>query len=98
MPVGFADHRAGFEPEQIHDLVAVDIGADRVEVLFLLQLAHAIFHLVHGAGEHHRLAAVLRGGVGACKAVQTLVQMASVFHIASDRGIRPRLIHIAVEP
>ena len=43
------------------------------------------------------LALVLRGRVGARKAVQTLVQRASVLDVAADRGIRPRLLHVAVE-
>ena len=95
--VRLANQRSRFNAEQLHDFVTVQIRADRVEILLLLQIAHALFHLVHRRREHHGLALVLRGRVGTRQAVQTLVQRACVFDVTADRGIRPRLLHVSVE-
>ena len=97
MLVRLANQRSRFNAEQLHDFVTVQIRADRVEILLLLQIAHALFHLVHRRREHHGLALVLRGRVGTRQAVQTLVQRACVFDVTANRRIRPRLLHVSVE-
>ena len=85
-------------PSMLHDLVAVEIRPDRVEVLFLLEIAHALLHLVHGLDENIiALRLVLCGRVGARQPVQPLIQRTGVLDVAAYGGIGPRLFHIAVE-
>ena len=92
--VRLANQRSRVNAEQLHDFVTVQIRADRVEILLLLQIAHALFHLVHRRREHHGLALVLRGRVGTRKAVQALIQRTRILDVTAARGIRPRLLHV----
>ena len=69
MLVGAANHRSGLQTQEFHNLVAVHIRANGVEILFLLELANTRLHLIHRLGEHHRLALVLRSGIRASESV-----------------------------
>ena len=73
MLVCATDLRPGAMPRMVMISLPSISVPDGVEVLFLLEIAHTLLHLVHGGREHHRLATVLSGRVGAGQPVQSLI-------------------------
>jgi hypothetical protein len=69
--------------------IAGEVGADRVQLLLLLELADALLQAVIGARERRRLALVARSAVGTGQLVETIEEWTRVTHIATDRGVRP---------
>src|SRR5690606_31936710 len=72
VPVRLSHLAPRLDPQDLHDLHAVQVGADRVELLALAQLRDARLEIVVGEGEALGLAAVARRDVGAREAVQPL--------------------------
>ena len=65
-----ADGAAGPDAEQLHDLVPVEVGAQRVELLLLAQLGDAGLELVHAPGQRPGLGRVARRAVAAGQLVE----------------------------
>ena len=81
----------------LHHLVAVEVGADRLELLARLQLGDARLELVHPAGQRGRLALVAGGAVAAGELDQLGQQVAGVAHEAAHGGVGPAHL-VGVEP
>src|SRR5690606_15010443 len=95
--VRLADLPPGRDAEDGHDLLAVEVGADLVELLLLLQGSDARLEVVVGGCEARGLAAVARRAVRAGQAVQALEEGARVAHVAAHRGVGPSRVAVAVE-
>src|SRR5690606_13307553 len=87
--VRLADEGAGLDAEDLLDLVAVDLRADRGELLLLLQPRDAPLEVVIGAAEPFGLAPVAGGAVGAGQLVQPRQQVPGVADVAADGRVGP---------
>src|SRR5690606_35081934 len=92
------DDRAGPDPEDRHDLLPVEVGADGVELLLGLEVGDAALEVVVGLPQALGLAPVARGAVGAREAVQALEERAGVGHVPAHGRVGPRAVAVAVEP
>ena len=81
--------RPGREPEDLHDLRAVEVGADRVELLLLRAARDPRLEVVVRGGQPRGLALVARGAVGPGQPVQPLEQRAGVGDVAAHGGVGP---------
>ena len=95
--VGLADLAAGADPEDLHDLVAVEVGADRGQLLGLRQPGDPLLELVVSTAEAVGLALVAGGAVGAGEDVQALELGAGVADVAAYGGVGPLARAVAVE-
>ena len=85
------------DAQQLHDAVAVDVGADGVERLALAQLGDAGLERVHAGGQHARLALVAGRAVAAGQLVEVLEQRPGVAGVAAHGGVAPHVGPVAVE-
>ena len=83
------DGARGTQPQNVHDLVTVEVGADRVELLLLAQGGDARLEVVVGGGQVVGLAAVAGRAVRARQAVEAPEEVARVGHVAAHRGVGP---------
>ena len=77
------------DPEQLHHLVAVEVGPDRVELLLLAQLDDAALELVHPPTERPRLGRVAGRAVAPGQLVQPVEQRSGVADVAAHRPVGP---------
>src|SRR5690606_36668005 len=96
--VGRSDGGTRLDTEYYHDLVAVEVRTDGVQLLLLLKLRDPLLQPVVGPGERGGLAPVTRGAVRAGQLVQPFEERSGVAHVATDGGVRPLSRAIAVEP
>ena len=81
----------------LHDLAAVEVGTQRVELLFVAELGDARFEGVHAFGQHAGLGLVAGGAVGAGERVQALEQRPRIAGVAAHGAVGP-VVAVAVEP
>ena len=93
-----ADQRARRKPEDPHDLPAVELRPDLVELLLLAQHLDPRLERVIGRREPRRLLRVAGGAVGPGQRVQPGKQRARVAHVTAHRGVGPLPVAVAVEP
>ena len=98
VPVGLADLAPGTDAEQLHDLVAVEVGADRVELLLLGELVDPGLQLVVRPPQPLGLAPVAGRAVGPGEHVQPVELVAGVPDVAAHRRVGPLPAAVAVEP
>ena len=84
-------------PSVGRDLVAVELGAHRRQLLLLEQRLDPRLEVVVGGGEPAGLAHVARRAVGAGEAVQPREQRAGIRDVAAHRGVGPGALAVAVE-
>ncbi|BFO22988.1 hypothetical protein SHKM778_93760 [Streptomyces sp. KM77-8] len=89
MLVRLPHRRPRLDPEDLHDLVAVEVRADGVQLLLLLELGDALLQAVVRTGECRGLAPVARGAVRTGQLVEPAEKRSGVTDIAADRGVRP---------
>src|SRR5207342_2340448 len=80
VPVRLADHRARPHAEDLHDLVAVQIRADLLQLLPLRQERYALLQVVVGTGQPGSLLPVPGRAVGPGEGVQPGEQRPGVAH------------------
>ncbi|CAG6393505.1 conserved hypothetical protein [Actinacidiphila cocklensis] len=95
--VGLAHRRPRGDPEHRHDLVAVQVGPDRVQLLLLLELGDPLLKAVVRPGQRRRLALVAGRAVRPGQLVQPLQQRTGVPHVAPHRGVGPLTAAVTVE-
>ena len=95
--VGLPDEPAGRDAEDLHDLVAVEVGPDRVQLLLLLQGGDALLERVVGRGQRRRLLPVAGRAVGTDELVQAGQQRTGVDDVAAHGRIGPLAAAVAVE-
>ena len=96
--VGLADQRARRDPQQLHDLVAVQVGPDRGQLLLLGELDDPAFERVVARGQALRLGPVPGRGVRPGQRVQPGQQRAGVSDVAPDGRVGPLAAAVPVEP
>ncbi len=84
-----ADHPARRHAEVRHDLVAVEVGPDGVELLPLSQLLDAALQLVHASGQRTRLGRVARRAVASGQLVEVVELVAGVTDVAAHGLVGP---------
>ena len=82
-------HRPGADAEQLHDLVPVEVGSQRDELLLLAQLRDAGLQLVHAARQRPGLGGVAGRAVAAGQLVEPVELVAGVAHVAAHRLVGP---------
>ena len=83
-------HRAArADPEDGHDLVPVEVGAEPVELLLLAQLRDAGLELVHAPGQRAGLGGVAGRAVTAGQLVEQIEVGTGVPHVAAHRLVGP---------
>src|SRR4029453_6316486 len=81
--------RTGRYVEAAHDLVPVELRADRVQLFGGVQLDDAGFEIVDPLGQCGGSLLVARRAVASGQYVQLVQQIAGVAHVAPHGGIRP---------
>ena len=98
VPVRLADHRARPHAEDLHDLVAVQVRADLLQLFPLGQERYALLQVVVGAGQPGGLLPVPGRAVGPRERVQPGEQRPGVAHVAPHRRVGPAALVVSVEP
>ena len=93
-----ADLRSRRDPEDRHDLVAVDVGAHPRQVFLLGQFRDAPLEVVVVGLQPRRAALVAGRAVRAHQLVQPAQQRPGVGDVAPHRRVRPPAVAVAVEP
>ena len=97
VPVCLPQHRAGPDPQDLTDLVAVELRPDGGQLLLGGQLLDPRLELVVAAGQPAGLARVAGRAVRAGQQVQPLEERPGVGHVAPDRRVRPLPLPVPVE-
>ena len=95
--VGLADLAARRDPEDLHDLVAVEVGPDRRQLLLLGEPRDPRLEVVVGAPQPVGLALVAGRAVGPGQDVQPLELVAGVADVAAYGRVGPLARAVAVE-
>jgi len=98
VPVGLPDGGPGRDAENLHDLVAVQVGTQPVELLLRRKDGDSPFQVVVGTLKPLRLLPVPGRAVGPGQHVQPGEQGAGIAHITADGGIGPLAVGVSVEP
>ena len=97
MLVCTAQHRSRSDPQDLGDLVAVQLGTHGIQLLLLHQGADADLEIVIDARQTLRLAHVAGRAVRAGQAMQPGQQRPGVGDVSANRRVRPLPAPIAVE-
>ena len=85
------------EPEDCHHLVAVEIGADRLELLLLTQHDDPGLEFVHPRQQACAPCARRVRAVTSRQLVELVEQIAGVADVAAHRAVGPHAVAVAVE-
>ncbi len=96
--VGLTNQRTWLQLELAHDLVAVEVRADLVEVLLDRELGDPLLERVVRRGQRLGLSDVAGRAVGAGQPMQPIEQRAGVPDIAAHRGVCPGATRVAMKP
>jgi hypothetical protein len=97
VPVRRADLRAGRDPQDLHDLVSVEVRPDRGQLFLLGEPGDALLEVVVRPAQPLGLALVAGRAVGAREHVQPREQVAGVPDVAADRRVGPLALAVPVE-
>ena len=84
-PVGLSYFAAGSEPEDHHDLLAVEVWADGGKLFLLPQRRDSLFQVVICERLMVGLAAIARRDIGPREHVQALEQRPGIPHVPTHR-------------
>src|SRR5205085_9617886 len=95
--VGLADLRPRSDPQDLHDLVAVQVRTDRIQLFLLLEPRDALLQSVVRPRKGVGLALVTSGAVRPRQLVQPLQLRTGVPYVAAHSRVRPLARPVSVE-